>query len=770
MDWWLISAVAGSVLAAWLDPSWPLWPFTVLTFVCLILGHIAPPFRTQSGFHCGVLTLVGVLCGIQWGLINARDAISWNLPSTDYRKPVTVVVKIRDIVQQNPVRWRIDAELTQGPPTWPRANTPPGLRLSWYAAEGERPRIGELWQFETRLRPASGLLNQGTFNYQAYLLRHGIRATGSVLQAQKLQSAFPISMRERIYRRFETLRERLQHADILLALTIAERHWISTDDWSLLQQTGVAHVMAISGLHLSIVFATSWWVCRFLLASSLFRWPPGRNWNISYLALAIAWAIAVGYAALAGFAVATLRALLLITLAVGYRVVAKRLSPQALLLRVTAVVLIVDPLAWLDAGFWLSFAAVWAIFTWLWRLPVAAPTRPGWGFRVYQLWRLEVMLTLLLWPLTALFFGGVALVAPLTNLLIVPLFSFFILPLALIAVVLMLLSLPGDVQLLMIADMGLRGAWWLLRAFYPWGWWQGLGLTVTWLSFLLLLIWYLPVSRRWRVLLCIAGLGSVLNWSWRQQQDPSLQLHMLDVGQGSALVVQRGERALIIDAGPAYPGGFDLGASVVTPFLQRRGLTPDWLILTHRHRDHTGGAGALLKQFRELQLMDTQGSVWACRAGQVWRWQGVLIRALAPLPGPTYGANNDSCVLQLVYEGQRILLPGDIERLGEFRLLRRYGATLQSDILLVAHHGSRTSSNEPFLRVVSPQIALISSGYLNRFAMPAVSTSARLRATGARLYNTAEVGQVSLRWQQNRWHVVTYRDDLGHYWFNQQAP
>ncbi|MGX5913805.1 DNA internalization-related competence protein ComEC/Rec2 [Aliidiomarina sp. Khilg15.8] len=766
MDWWLISAVAGTLLAAWFDPSWPIWPLTVLTIVCLILGHIMPPFRTQSGFHSGLLALVGVLCGIQWGLINARDAISWNLPSSDYRAPVTVVVQIRDIVQQNEVRWRIDAILLDGPDHWPQVNGAVGLRLSWYGAAGERPRIGERWRFETRLRPASGLLNQGTFNYQAYLLRQGIRVTGSVSAGEKLEGAGR-SVREHIYQRFESLRETLQHADILLALTIAERQWIDGDDWSLLQRTGVAHVMAISGLHLSLVFATSWWLSRLLLAGSLCYWPRARALNTSYMALGVAWLIALGYAALAGFAVATLRALLLITLAVGYRVLARRISPQALLLRVTAVVLLLDPLAWLDTGFWLSFAAVWAIFTWLWRLPVQMPAAPDWRFRWRQLWRLEVMLTLLLWPLTVLFFGGVALVAPLTNLLVLPLFSFLILPLALIAVMLMLLGLPGAATLLLVADYGLRGVWWVLEMFYPWGWWQGLGLVVTWLLFLLVLLWYAPLPQRWRLLLCAAGLCSAVSWSWRQQQDTSLHLHMLDVGQGSALVVQRGDRALLIDAGPAYPGGFDLGAAVVTPFLRRRGLRPDWLILTHRHRDHTGGANALQDNFDGLQVMDGEHPPWQCKAGQVWIWKGVLIRALAPLPGPSYGANNDSCVLQLVYQGQRILLPGDIERLGEFRLLRRYGASLKSDVLLVAHHGSKTSSNEPFLEQVSPRIGLISSGYLNRFGMPAASTRARLQATGAHLYTTADAGQVSLRWQQNRWHVITYRDDIGHYWFNQ---
>lgn len=770
MDWWLISAVAGALTAAWLDPSWPIWPFAVLTFVCLILGHKVPPFRTQSGFHSGALALVGVLCGIQWGLINARDAISWNLPEADYRMPVTVVARVRDIVQQNDVRWRIDADLVQGPGHWKQTESPAGLRLSWYGAAGERPQSGELWRFETRLRPASGLLNQGTFNYQAYLLRHGIRATGSVLSAEKLHDGDAKGIRERIYQRFELLRRDLVHADILLALTIAERHWISSDDWSLLQRTGLAHVMAISGLHLSMVFAATWWCSRLALGTLLFRWQRTRNLSPGYLALGVAWLVALGYAGLAGFAVATLRALLLITLAVGYRLLARRLSPQALLLRVTAIVLLLDPLAWLDTGFWLSFAAVWAIFTWTWRLPLRKNETPGWRSRLRQLWRLEIVLTLLLWPLSVLFFGGVALVAPLTNLLVIPLFSVAILPLTLLAAALMLSGLPGDLVLLQVADHLLSSIWWLLLHFYPWGWWQGIGPLVSWLLFFLLLMWYAPLPRLWRVLGCAAGICTLVSWGWRQHQDPKLELHMLDVGQGSSLVVQRGDRALVIDAGPSYPGGFDVGAAVVTPFLHRRGLTPDWLVLTHRHRDHTGGAQALRENFEELQVMDTQQEPWRCQAGQVWQWRGVLIRALAPLPGPSYGANNDSCVLQMVYQGQRILLPGDIERLGEFRMLRRYGQSLNSNVLLVAHHGSRTSSNAPFLEVVAPQFALISSGYLNRFDMPAEATYERLQAAGAQILSTAESGQVTLSWQQNRWHVVTYRDDIGHYWFNQHPP
>ncbi|RUO25955.1 DNA internalization-related competence protein ComEC/Rec2 [Aliidiomarina minuta] len=769
MDWWLTGAVLGAFSGVWIDPSWPIWPLIVLTFIWLILGYILPAFRFCTPFSRTETLFMGALCGILWALINARFAVSWSLPESDYRQSLQVTVTVTEIVAQNDWRWRIDGILLQGPEHW-QLNSQwkkPKVRLNWYAAEGELPKLGETWLLQVRLRPAAGLMNQGSFNYQAYLVRKGIRATGSIQQAEYLDSPRLPQPRQYIFDYFEQYQAELIHAGVLLALTLGERQWLSNEDWRLLQQTGVAHLMAISGLHLSMVFASSWLIFRWLLAL-LPRKDPTQQYNLSYQALVVAWLLALTYAALAGFAVATLRALLLITVAVFYRLLARRITTHRLLLRVLAAVLVLDPLAWLDTGFWLSFVAVLAIFSWLWRLPHHAQSR-GWKHSLLQLWRLEVMLTLLLWPLSVFFFQGLSLLAPLSNLLIIPLFSFVILPAALLAVLLLLLQLPGSYFLLKLADQVLQFVWWALEVAgqWSWIWFDGWPLTTTLLLFAALLLSYLPLSLQRRALLMGAFLCSALSWHWQRQQDTSLYLHMLDVGQGSALVVQRGDRAVVVDAGPAYVGGFDLGQAVVVPFLQRRGLTPDYLILSHSHQDHTGGAAAVRQAYPQIINITTDGKHWPCEWGQVWLWEEVHINALAPLPGPSFGPNNDSCVIQLSYQGQRILLPGDMERITEFRLLRRYAKTLASDVLLVPHHGSRTSSGEAVLAAIRPKIALISRGYLNRFSMPHEETLQRLRASGARIYDSGESGQVTLRWHKGSWHSYPYRTRLAPYWFNQ---
>ena len=791
MDRWLLGFILGVLSSPWLDPSWPVWLLPVITLaLCPVVMWWSRRVCKTEPERIGCarshpiwpLLLIGVLCGMQWSLINAIGSLSWKIPESERRQNLALQIRITSIVDDSYNRLRFDARLMSS--SAPFIEAPIDLRLQWYGHEGEIPKLGELWQVEARLRPISGLQNQSGFNYQAYLRRHGIQATGYIRNGQRVNPAAwdtqPVALlRQSIYEQLSLYRPWLANADILLALSIGQRHWLTRERWQVLQRTGVAHLMAISGLHLSLVFAGGLWFWKGLLGN-LHRlicrlggtWRP---FNCLPTALLLAWLGAAGYAALADFSVSTVRALLLISLFLVLRITAVHNSPMRILGWAVGILFVVDPLAFLDNGFWLSCLAVVAIFGWLWR---GAPSgsQPAAQARTlaqqaWQLWRFEVMLTLTLLPVTIAYFAGVSWIAPLTNVVAIPLFTVFVIPFLLVAMVLIFVAPGIAFAVIASADRVVSWVWNGLAGLHAIAFVDVAAVSLGWLVLAVCVVCYAPFNLKMRWQWLAGSLSSVVLLSvvqpWLQGRDPRLWIHVLDVGQGTAAIVEHRGEALLVDTGPGYQGTHQ-GATIIEPFLRRRGLTPKLLVLSHGHADHMGAAEYLRTAYPQMVVVDSEGLGLPCQWGQPWAWQGLHLTFLAPIPDTvSTGANNHSCVLQLRFARQAVLFPGDVERLGEFRLVRYYQDRLRSDLLLVPHHGSRTSSHNYMLERVQPDWAVVSSGYLNRFNLPHPEPMARLSATGAEVINTATAGQVSLVWYRNQWHLRTQRDDFAPFWFNQ---
>lgn len=360
-----------------------------------------------------------------------------------------------------------------------------------------------------------------------------------------------------------------------------------------------------------------------------------------------------------------------------------------------------------------------------------------------------MVLTLALWPLTALWFGGLPMAAPLTNLLMIPLFTFWILPLALMALVLQLLQLELiSSGLLQLAHWPLHVSWaplqWL--ADQPWQWLPSAVFSGWSISLLLLLI-LLPGAIRWRLAgaaLLVIGLhlqGVV------RAYDSEFQLHLLDVEQGSAIVIERQGYAMLIDTGANYASGADMGERTVLPFLQARKLQPELGFISHRDNDHQGGAASIMAAHPQIRWFGADiGS--ACSAGQQGHWRGVQWRVLHPRAETRNQRNDDSCVLLLQFGGLRMLVPGDIERRGERDLLA-HGADVRADILVLAHHGSNSSSESYFLKHVRPSLALASRGRNNPYRLVHPLVRERLAELQIPLLETATGGQITL-WSNGR--------------------
>ncbi|MDO8862393.1 DNA internalization-related competence protein ComEC/Rec2 [Haliea sp. E1-2-M8] len=630
-----------------------------------------------------------------------------------------------------------------------------GPRRLLLSAPGE-PALapGERWQFAVLLRRPWGLANPGSFNMQAWFAQTGIDAVGSVrsrVPALRLAEAGASASHQR-YRQWlsgqilAALGEGAPSA-ILRAVVVADRSGLDHALWTLFRQYGISHLLVISGLHVGMVAA-----CGFLLGGLLARvlTLAGVHRGSALGGPLCALLLATVYTALAGFSLATTRAwLMLLCFLLAVLCGRPGLSWNNLLLA-AAVLLAVNPLTALGAGFWLSFGSV-ACLLWLalWR-PRAGAAGRWLGTHGYM--------CLAMLPLSGWWFGGASQVAALANAALVPLMALAVVPLALLGVVLATFSssLAGSIWML---------AAWPLQQLLPLGqaWaqnhpgWLYATLTPTLpavaLALVALALAVVPLRGLLKLLLLPPLLLPLLLplHGHRTAHADALQVIALDVGQGTAVLVYDRSHALLYDTGGGMPGGPDLADSVILPLLRSRGISRlDTLVVSHGDHDHSAGLDTLRRRLPLGALlvgadMAAAPGVTACRAGLAWRWPGgIRFQVLAPAAGESVSSNNGSCVLRLEAHGQRLLLPGDIGADRERELVRYWRESLASDWALAPHHGSNTSSSSAWLKQVDPAMVLYTHGRANHYGHPATAVRQRHAQQGIATYSTALEG--ALEW------------------------
>jgi competence protein ComEC len=257
----------------------------------------------------------------------------------------------------------------------------------------------------------------------------------------------------------------------------------------------------------------------------------------------------------------------------------------------------------------------------------------------------------------------------------------------------------------------------------------------------------------------LAGLAlacAACGWRPAAPEPGAARLAMLDVGQGLAVVIETGEHVLVFDTGPSFRSGGDAGALAVEPYLRHRGHRRiDMLVASHDDLDHAGGAATLATRMPVGRLVGSGqalaalGTVEHCRRGQRWQWDGVKFEWLHPGRDPPPGDNEASCVLLVTVGQLRVLLTGDIEREAEAQILRTSDPG-PVDVLVIPHHGSRTSSSRVFAAATRPRWALVSAGYRNRWGFPREDIVARWEELGATVLNTASSGAVEFELHPDR--------------------
>lgn len=835
--------IAGVALQLQQGQLWPGWFYALMA----LPGMLALGFQT---FHRGKIQLAsGVPALVVAALLAAAVAFGFGFGLTGLRatqfqatalnpalegQDIAVTGRVVAMPQrsEDATRFRLDVESAQlnGKPIV----LPKQILLGWYAgfggrdakaalADGDDPaefalalqrqpqnlRAGERWQMTVRLKAPHGNSNPHGFDYELWLWEQGIQATGYVRAGPRDEppSRLASSWWHPVERARQAAREAIfahvenrQLAGVIAALVVGDQNAIERADWDVFRATGVAHLMSISGLHITmfawlaaLLFSRLWRLSARFTPRLCLAWPASSAGAIAGLVLATA------YALFSGWGVPAQRTIWMLATVVLLRLSGRQWPwPQVWLLAM-AVVVFLDPWALMQAGFWLSFVAVGVLFaagsspaenpqdamnsgagnersTWTRGRFVLQWTRKllaGLGAAAREQW----VVTLALTPLSLLLFNQVSVVGLLANAIAIPWVTLLVTPLAMLG--------------LIWAPLWTVAAWAIgwLAVFLQWlASWPFASVSVAaaplWAAVAGVLggvLIALRVPWHWR-LLGVPLLLPVLFWQPPGVRPGEFELLAADIGQGNAVLVRTASHGLLYDTGPRFSRESDAGHRVLVPLLRALGARLDMLLLSHRDIDHTGGAPAVLGMQPQATLMSSIEDSHElqslrpskrCMSGQRWVWDEVTFEVLHPDAGDydlPNKSNAMSCVLRISNASSAALLVGDIEAPQELRLAGgNAAAQLRADFLLVPHHGSKTSSTAVFLDAVKPRVALAQSGYRNRFGHPVASVVARYDERGIALIRSSQCGAATWRSMEPD-RMACQRQDGLRYWHHVAAP
>lgn len=748
--------------------------FPVISAFCLSIVLLLY-CRRQSCRHEFFVISIVIVCfmlGFAWAVIRANDTLSWSLPASWEKSDIQVegvVLNLPNVTTHaTKFLFQIQSLNYLSEHSHPNAV----VQLKWYQ---DVPLIkpGQRWRLTVRLRQPRGLSNPGSFDYASYLFQAGIRATGYVntrhafeLLDENATVASTESFRFLWNQTLSSLLDGRQFAGLIKALALGYRYEMTAMQWQVLQKTGTSHLMAISGLHVGMIAAFSLILFQMLFAVVL---GQSRRYSPRQMAALFTMFVVWGYSLAAGFSVPTQRAAVMISVLLLCSLSKRHLSKSWALGIALWVVLLLAPFSVLSVSFWLSFTAVIVIF-----LILAVCEKQTSKLKTF--FAVHVGLTLGLMPMTALYFQQVSLVTPLANFVAVPVVSFILLPLIWLGSLLAWLNPPLADIAFNLAEWVCDYLWRYLSYLAQWSWsslavsqWMSYGLAF---MVLMVVIYFVSIKTQYKYILSGILVFVFCGFGYSFHDSAVYKMSVLDVGQGLAIVVQTKNHVMVYDAGAALGPSYNMGNRVVVPFLRHQGIRQiDKLVISHGDNDHLGGAEAIHDMMKVNDVisgnpdMISWRSASHCRAGMKWIWDAVHFEVLHP--SKRYKVrNNNSCVIQISVGNKRFLLTGDIEATVERELVASAGQQLQADVLVVAHHGSKTSSTTEFLSKVQPAFAIVSAGYKNRYRQPHSSVIERFKSLSTQIINTAEAGAIMmkmLRFDSDIF-VTNYRDQHRRFW------
>ena len=782
-----ILAFAGGVFALQRQAELPAPSFLLLALAVLLARALLHSDRRR--LRASAALAAAAVAGFGYAAWRAEVRLAQVLPDAHQWQDVEVTGVVAGLPQSTPNGTRFLFHV-EAPAAIPRV-----VSLTWYPEHrGQGANVppalepGQRWRLSVRLKRPRALANPHGFDFEAWALERGIRATGYVRikPGYQLLEARVEGWPYTLHRWRSAIRASMaahlgdaRLKGVLVALAVGDQDAIAADDWEVFWATGVGHLMSISGLHitmlagLAVALVSAAWVRVPLLA---LRLPAGKAGIVAGVAAALAYTLLTGYAVPAQRTFCMLAAIALCVLCDRHGSSSRMLALAAL------AVLLVDPWAVLSAGFWLSFGAVAAIF-------YVMALRTGRHRKLAAALREQVAVTIAMMPMLVALFHEFSLVSPLANAFSIPIVSFVVVPLVLMGAFLpvpALLDLAHELMLVTMRSLEalaqLPEA--MLESHAPAAW------TVA--AALLGCAWLLAprgVPLRSCGALWIAPLFLVIP---PRPAHGEAWVDVLDVGNGLAVVVRTASRTLAYDTGPAWSGDTDSGSRIVVPFLRGEGVRRlDALVVSHADDDHAGGAISVAASRRPAWLLSPLvetgplhglvGESVRCEAGLQWTWDGVEFSVLHPPlghsrvdgnPARKRKENDHSCVLKIATGAGCILLTGDVESRSEAEMLARDRGALRCDVLLVPHHGSRTSSTPAFLEAVGARVGVLSVGHRNRFRHPNETVVGRYAERGTRLHRTDVEGALHLVLPAEATRAVTV---AGHarevrYWSEPRRP
>ncbi len=736
---WILGFLIGCCSIFWLKEPFSLLESSLIIIVILFLLVVLGRIKKESYRSKTVCLLsLGFAVGVLWLNIHSQLRLSKQIsePLTESHIIEAKVVSIPQ-VYDGLIQFK-GKVLTSDKQSLQDLK----LKVSWYQykdrdieklAAVENPKLGELWQFKVSIKPITSALNIAGYDAERQAFLESISGKANIKNSDakrlSLASDFSIyALRQFIY---EHLSEH-ENAGIFQALLIGEKSLISAKQRQIIQALGISHLLAISGLHISIIAGLCFWLSyKFLnLINKL-----GFSISPIYIAGFISLVAAVLYSALAGFSIATVRAMIMW----GVFIIAISTSNHKSLIRALAVaaliVLLFDPVSILSYGFWLTFVSIAIIGTVLFGR-VIPQSKVLLGIKVQ--WQISLGMALMV----VFMFQQISFISFAINLVLIPLFSVLILPLIFIA---SLLAMLFDITYpIAIIDSVLSSifSWINLESLKS----LGLFLKVytnkpVWFLLVLIYLFLLIPMGRLKALPIMALCLTILTITLNQKKDLTYKLLVFDVGHGLANLIYNEENAILYDAGFANDG-FSYAESTLIPAIRKLGINKiNLMIISHNDLDHSGGAKAIKNAFIVEEVIDNE----ACQSLNQYNFNNLELQAFNYKGFGELKQNNRSCVVKIITEKTSVLLTGDIEKEAEKHLLTKDKLNLKADLLISPHHGSNTSSTYPFIKTVDAPLVIHSTDRFNRYGFPKAAVLKRYNEMLYRQLSTGCAGMVTIK-------------------------
>lgn len=693
-----------------------------------------------------------VMLGLAWGIICAEsvlapldDDISRTVKITGDVVSVTLGV----VSPQDKVMFRVSKVNSQ--------NVKDRFNITLYWNSERYPFCaGQRWTLTVALRPVHGRLNLGGYDAQRTSVSHHVVLQGMPTAYQRLSSG--CDWRQQIISRSIKAIPDSSSKPILVALAFGERALLTREQNSLFRLNGLSHLLAISGLHIALAAMLGWCAARAIQLCFPLRWIN------PYFPMAMMMGVGWGYVWLAGANPPAIRVGVAMILIAGYGVWGKFIPPKKYLLNVVCLMVVWDPLVLLSDSFWLSVIAVSSLLFWYWLAPLPSSLQIQKRFFWLRLLHLQFGIAVCLMPVQIYLFHGISGSALWANFFSVPLVTYLVVPLILV---------------------GIGSCWWndplgawhaagYLLDMMQWGlssgpsFWADISTGGLWVSLSLLTLFVInfSFSKAGLPLWCAVQAACYL-WIFgaKESDDVDLRVHMLDVGHGLAVLIERRGNAILYDVGNKWDGG-DIATSEIIPYLRWHGLVLDGMVISHSDSDHSGGRYSLSHAFPLAWVRSPDPRDFSCHIGSDWVWQGVRFTVLWPPRQIAVPKNNDSCVVMVVVGARKILLTGDIETEAETQLVQRWKKQLKADLLQVPHHGSNTSSSSLLLRTVEPKEAISSSARFSPWHFPSPKVTARYRNQSIHWHDTAHAGEVIMTAKTDNWRISELKTQLNPRWYH----